>query len=893
MTQLPDGKMLLAGQFDQYDGVAVPPLIRVHPDGTLDETFHFEGVFSGRVDSLLVLEDVIWVGGSFGYGEPALGPQRNLIRIGMDGGSIPEVDALPVTDGPVRVIESGPDGSILVGGDFRRLGSLRRNSLAKFDQDGAIDESFPGLRVIFHGLNAIETLGDGRIFLGGSQLTIGGDEWGALVRLNKDGSLDSSFRPAIKGVVYDILPFDDGGVIAGGRIWNVAEESWNGLVKLTEGGRVDPSFNLELVSGDVRRIIREGGQLLLAGSFQTMNTLPPAALVWITEDGEVVREFPGLGASIYLGIQDVLMDLEGRPVVASHSSQIGGIQTGPFFRLNIGDPSQPTLNLIPPTAVLSEPNGVLDVSIRRIGDLRGSSQATVRISSNSPEVQNNVRLVDDTVEFKALERTTTVQIEAVDDEQVEADGWFTLELTQVSSGTVVGSGSAVVRLLDDDREGSLVSEFRPKIQQEDYYGYGFLSNRRGSFGSGGDSFRDADVWALAVQEDGRILVAGNFCRIDDVEIEGLARLDPNGDLDRSYQPGLISSAVERMALQSNDRLVYVNQGEGADRLVRLLKDGQPDPSFAALPIESRGRIEGLLILPDDRIVIWGQLSAWEHLGRDRLAVLLPDGKVDPHFDSGWGLNRALRNVQFQAPDHLLLAGEFSSYDQSAVRGLARIRSNGDLDGSFTPLGGPNRDVNRLNVLGNSWLQIEGDFSQVDGVSQHYNAMLDSEGVLLVEESSRPMYVQTLALPSGETYTVRDVWEPGRQWMPLERMERSGEIDPRFDSGESIEGSVRAMAVLPGGDLLVAGNLHSYNGLPVSSLIRIRGRFEMRLSSVSRTAEGLTRVDLKVQSGHEYHLEFSQDMVQWERRDSSLAEGAELSLWDETQSSTGFYRVIEE
>ena len=893
MAQLPDGKMLLGGRFDQYDGVVVPPLIRVHPDGTLDETFRLAEAFSGRVESLLVLEDVIWVGGSFEYGDPALGPQRNLIRIGVDGESMPEVNALPVSDGAVRVIELAPDGSILVGGEFRRLGSIRRNSLAKLNRDGTIDESFPGLRVVFHGLNAIEPLGDGRIFLGGNQLTIGADEWGALVRLNEDGSLDSSFRSAIRGVVNDILALDGGGVIVGGSIWNVAGESWNGLVKLTEAGRVDPAFNLELVSGDVRRIIREGDQLLLAGSFQTMNNRPTAALVWITEDGEVSREFPGLGASIYLGVQDVLMDLEGRPVVASHSLQIGGIQTGSFLRLNTGDQSQPTLNLIPPTAVLSEPNGVLDISVRRIGDLRGSSQATIRLRSNSPEVDNNVRLVDDTVDFKALERTTTVQIEAVDDELLEPDGWFTLELTQVSRGTVVGSGSAVVRLLDDDREGSLVSEFRPRIEQEDYYGYGFLSNRRGSFGSFGDSFRDAEVWALAVQQDGRILIAGNFCRIDDVEIEGLARLHPNGDLDRSYQPRLISSAVERMALQSDDRLVYVNQGEGPDRLVRLLKDGQPDPSFEALAIESGGRIEGLLVLPDDRIVIWGQLSVWEHLGGDRLAVLLPDGKVDPHFDSGRGLNRALYDVQFQTPDHLLLVGGFSSYDQSAVRGLARIRSNGELDSNFSPLGGPNRDVNRLNVLGNGWLQIEGDFSQVDGVSQRFNAMLDSEGVLLVEESSRSVFVQTLALPSGESYTVRDEWEVGRHWLPLERMDRSGAIDPRFDSGESIEGSVRAMALLPGGDILVAGNLRSYNGLPVSSLIRIRGRFEMRLSSISRTAEGLTRVDLKVQPGHEYHLEFSQDMGQWERRASSLAEAAEISLWDEEQSSTGFYRVIQE
>jgi hypothetical protein len=45
-------------------------------------------------------------------------------------------------DGPVLVLLEGPDGDVLVAGQFRFAGSKARSSLARYRPNGEFDESF-------------------------------------------------------------------------------------------------------------------------------------------------------------------------------------------------------------------------------------------------------------------------------------------------------------------------------------------------------------------------------------------------------------------------------------------------------------------------------------------------------------------------------------------------------------------------------------------------------------------------------------------------------------------------------------------------------------------------------------------------------------------------------
>ena len=106
----------------------------------------------------------------------------------------------------------------------------------------------------------------------------------------------------------------------------------------------------------------------------------------------------------------------------------------------------------------------------------------------------------------------------------------------------------------------------------------------GDFNPG--SGADYPVYSVAVQADGKIVVAGGFVSFDDSEISGVARLNPTGSLDTSFDPtaGFMSGAgtdgydAYGVSLQANGQVLLVGPFESFDgepyRLVaRLLNDG--------------------------------------------------------------------------------------------------------------------------------------------------------------------------------------------------------------------------------------------------------------------------------------------------------------------------------
>ena len=98
---------------------------------------------------------------------------------------------------------------------------------------------------------------------------------------------------------------------------------------------------------------------------------------------------------------------------------------------------------------------------------------------------------------------------------------------------------------------------------------------------------NADVFALALQTSGRILAGGNFTTVNGVPENYLARLNTDGSLDRSgFLYGLpgASGAVYAVVDQTDDQIViggaFTNfNGTVLNRVARLNSDGSLDTSF--------------------------------------------------------------------------------------------------------------------------------------------------------------------------------------------------------------------------------------------------------------------------------------------------------------------------
>ncbi len=221
MAIQPDGKILVGGVFTSLGGQARNRVGRLNSDGTLDPTFGplaGEGAFP-YVYSLGVQRDgKILVGGDF----TKLGGQArdHIGRLNSNGtldGSFNPGAGLTVWS----LVEQ-PDGKILVGGEFIRLAGAWRNGIGRLNANGTLDESFNPVAssANWPDVYTLALQPDGRIVAGGAFTKLGGQTRNRIGRLNADGTLDTTFDPGANDPVFCLAVQADGKILVGGSFTN-------------------------------------------------------------------------------------------------------------------------------------------------------------------------------------------------------------------------------------------------------------------------------------------------------------------------------------------------------------------------------------------------------------------------------------------------------------------------------------------------------------------------------------------------------------------------------------------------------------------------------------------------------------------------------------------------
>jgi uncharacterized delta-60 repeat protein len=93
------------------------------------------------------------------------------------------------------------------------------------------------------------------------------------------------------------------------------------------------------------------------------------------------------------------------------------------------------------------------------------------------------------------------------------------------------------------------------------------------------------IWSLLLQTDGRIFIAGGFAFVNGTNRGGIARLNANGTLDNSFNPGTGANlTVSSFAIQPDGKVLIggdfttVN-GTNRNHIARLNTNGSLDSSF--------------------------------------------------------------------------------------------------------------------------------------------------------------------------------------------------------------------------------------------------------------------------------------------------------------------------
>jgi uncharacterized delta-60 repeat protein len=339
---------------------------------------------------------------------------------------------------------------------------------------------------------------------------------------------------------------------------------------------------------------------------------------------------------------------------------------------------------------------------------------------------------------------------------------------------------------------------------------------------------NGQISALAVQDDGRIIVGGAFTSFENALTSGpaIARVFSSGVVDAAYDPNptaASNAAVNVLALQPDGKAIVAGYftaigGPARDKIARLNRDGSADPDFDAAQ-NPNDFISALAVQPDGKIVVGGPFTYICGQTRNHIARLNADGTLDmafnPNADSGIGAIAVL-------PDgRLVVAGSFTKIGGQTRHDVARLNTDGTLDMTFVDPEATGGNVSTLVVQPDGKILVGGFFTMIGGQTQCCIARLSANGTLDATFSANPdNYVDALALQVDGKVVIGGYFNyvSGQPRKYLARLNADGSLDMTFTA--DADSYVLALALQLDGKLIVGGLFSTIGGQSRSEIARL-------------------------------------------------------------------------
>ncbi len=323
-------------------------------------------------------------------------------------------------------------------------------------------------------------------------------------------------------------------------------------------------------------------------------------------------------------------------------------------------------------------------------------------------------------------------------------------------------------------------------------------------GSGPDYY----VRTIAVQTDGRVLVAGPFTNVSGVIQPFLARFNTNGTLDATFA-SQVNAEPTRVQSFADGRIFISGTFTNVSGVLRrgvawLLGDGLLDASFT--PPAGSGSAAQLngVASPDGTVFVTGTFTSLDGFPRNRIARLLDTGAVDPLFVSPFAPTNAVTLLSVQPSGKPIVSGSFSNVAGLNVTNLVRLNLDGSVDMSFRSGLAPNERI--------------------------YRTLMQPDGSLLATVAS----VADYGVPTS----------PQR----LLRLALDGAVDAAFATtlespGLLYSGGLNSFALQTDGRILLAGTFLRVNGTPRAKIARLESDGRLDYCFDLALADGLSPLAL--------------------------------------------------
>ncbi|MBI4664417.1 MAG: immunoglobulin domain-containing protein [Verrucomicrobia bacterium] len=414
----------------------------------------------------------------------------------------------------------------------------------------------------------------------------------------QEGSLDATFNPSLgrgfsQPVVRAISEQGDGKLLIGGEFVSVNGATRNRIARLNSDGSLESAFaSASGADGDVQGIAVQGdGRVLIGGNFTSVNGTPRNRIARLNSDGSLDSSFvTAVGADG--AVRPIVVQGDGRVLIGGFFASVNGASRNRIARL------------------------------KNDGSVDGSFNVGTGASGS--------------VTCMALQT----------DGKVVICGSFTSF-----------NGTARNRIARLNSDGSLDTGFNP--------------------GSGADDW----ISAMALQTDGKVVVGGDFKTFNSTSRTRLARLNSNGSLDTSFSPTLAAIPgygmdIDAIAAQDDGKLVIGGSfgsinGTPRTRVARLNRDGTLDPSFNP-GSGANDWVFSIAVQRDGRIVIGGWFTSVGGTPRTQIARLLGSAPA-----------AVAPSITIQPQSRTVAAGASVSFSITAT-GTAPLRYQWRKDGIDIP-----------------------------------------------------------------------------------------------------------------------------------------------------------------------------------------------------------------
>jgi uncharacterized delta-60 repeat protein len=339
-----DNKILVVGNFTTYSGMSANGIIRLNSDGSKDSSFNTGAGFDSFVLSLSLQTDgKILVGGGFSTysGISANG----LIRLNSDGSKDSSFNigtgfSKDVINVQIWDIKIQSDNKILVCGAFSTFSGISANNIIRLNSDGSKDNSFvygTGFNTNF--LYALAIQSDGKILAGGTFTTYSGISANRIIRLNSDGSKDSSFNigAGFNSTVQGLSLQTDEKILVGGTFSTYSGISANGIIRLNSDGSKDNSFvygtGFANSNFSFRNIIDGSGKIIFMGSYTLYNGVTSNRIIRLNSDGSKDNSFI-TGVGFNDSTRSGTIQSDGKILVCGNFTTYDGVTVNRLIRLN-------------------------------------------------------------------------------------------------------------------------------------------------------------------------------------------------------------------------------------------------------------------------------------------------------------------------------------------------------------------------------------------------------------------------------------------------------------------------------------------------------------------------------------------------------------------------------